>query len=69
MKKIIEYSYPSSTNAVTMKVGNKGAWHVSLATDNWSEQKDILIPYATKEEAIKVANQMPEQWHWAAFKY
>lgn len=67
MKKTIEYSYPSSTNAVKNGYGSTGCYCVELVDEK--HKSKVVAAYPTKIEAIAHAETLPNEWHPLYLKY
>lgn len=67
MKKTVEYSYPSSTNAKKFGFYNEGCYSVELM-DGIKPPKAIAA-FKTKAEAINHAEALPNEWHPIYLKY
>lgn len=68
MKKTVEYSYPSSTNAKRFGYDKTGCYTVSTINENYTKQKQ-LAAFATKAQAVTEAEKLPYEWHWMYLKY
>lgn len=62
--KLIEYAYPTSTTAKQAGYYKTGCWFVSLYKEQTINRDKILQFFPTKDEAIKYADTIPNQFNW-----
>lgn len=69
LKKQVEYSYPTSTNAKKFGFYNDGCYTVELYDSLYISTPKALTAFKTKEEAVAFAETLPNEWHPLYLKY
>jgi len=62
MIKSVNFSHPSSANAVKLKKAKTGCWSVSVSEKLNAIPKLLDGPFESKEEAIVEAEKLPYDW-------